>query len=47
VEKSEAEPVVNKVIKGKENPLYGQFSYKAKWLSLYKMVTYVMQKILP
>lgn len=26
----EAEPCINKVIKGKENPLYGQFSYKAK-----------------
>jgi type I restriction enzyme M protein len=26
----EAEPVINKVIKGKENPLYGQFSYKGK-----------------
>ncbi|MEQ1452787.1 type I restriction-modification system subunit M [Acinetobacter seifertii] len=25
---AEAEPVINKVIKGKENPLYGQFSYK-------------------
>jgi type I restriction enzyme M protein len=25
-----AEPVVNKVIKGAENPLYGQFSYKGK-----------------
>lgn len=27
---TEAEPVVNKVIKGKENPLYGQFNYKGK-----------------
>ncbi|MFW1810919.1 N-6 DNA methylase [Acinetobacter ursingii] len=26
----EAEPVINKVIKGKENPLYGQFNYKGK-----------------
>ncbi len=26
----EAEPVINKVVKSKENPLYGQFSYKAK-----------------
>ncbi|MGG2096839.1 class I SAM-dependent DNA methyltransferase [Acinetobacter haemolyticus] len=26
----EAEPVINKVIKGKENPLYGQFSYQGK-----------------
>lgn len=26
----EAEPVINKVIKGKENSLYGQFSYKDK-----------------
>lgn len=26
----EAEPVINKVIKAKENPLYGQFSYKGK-----------------
>lgn len=26
----EAEPCINKMIKGKENPLYGQFSYKAK-----------------
>lgn len=26
----EAEPCINKVIKGKENPLYGQFSYKGK-----------------
>ncbi|MFW2100091.1 type I restriction-modification system subunit M [Acinetobacter johnsonii] len=27
---ADAEPVVNKVIKGKENPLYGQFSYQGK-----------------
>lgn len=27
---SEAEPVINKVIKAKENPLYGQFSYQGK-----------------
>ena len=27
---SEAEPVINKVIKAKENPLYGQFTYKGK-----------------
>ena len=27
---ADAEPVINKVIKGKENPLYGQFSYKGK-----------------
>lgn len=27
---ADAEPVVNKVIKGSENPLYGQFSYKGK-----------------
>lgn len=26
----EAEPVINKVIKAQENPLYGQFSYKGK-----------------
>ncbi|ELW84360.1 TPA: SAM-dependent DNA methyltransferase [Acinetobacter nosocomialis] len=26
----EAEPVINKVVKAKENPLYGQFSYKGK-----------------
>ncbi|MFW1762270.1 type I restriction-modification system subunit M [Acinetobacter calcoaceticus] len=26
----EAEPVINKVVKGTENPLYGQFSYKGK-----------------
>lgn len=26
----EAEPVINKVIKAKENPFYGQFSYKGK-----------------
>ena len=26
----EAEPVINKVIKAKENPLYGQFTYKGK-----------------
>jgi len=26
----EAEPVINKVVKVKENPLYGQFSYKGK-----------------
>lgn len=26
----EAEPVINKVIKAKENPLYGQFSYQGK-----------------
>lgn len=26
----EAEPVINKVIKAKENPLYGQFNYKGK-----------------
>lgn len=26
----EAEPVISKVIKAKENPLYGQFSYKGK-----------------
>uniref|UniRef100_UPI00024865A9 type I restriction-modification system subunit M n=1 Tax=Acinetobacter sp. P8-3-8 TaxID=1029823 RepID=UPI00024865A9 len=26
----DAEPVVNKVVKGTENPLYGQFSYKGK-----------------
>lgn len=26
----EAEPVINKIIKGKENPLYGQFSYQGK-----------------
>lgn len=27
---ADAEPVVNKVVKGAENPLYGQFSYKGK-----------------
>ena len=27
---ADAEPVINKVIKGKENPLYGQFSYQGK-----------------
>lgn len=27
---ADAEPVMNKVIKGKENPLYGQFNYKGK-----------------
>lgn len=27
---ADAEPVVNKVIKGAENPLYGQFSYQGK-----------------
>ena len=27
---ADAEPVINKVIKGAENPLYGQFSYKGK-----------------
>jgi type I restriction enzyme M protein len=27
---ADAEPVVNKVINGKENPLYGQFSYQGK-----------------
>ncbi|WP_419819740.1 type I restriction-modification system subunit M [Acinetobacter sp.] len=27
---ADAEPVVNKIIKGSENPLYGQFSYKGK-----------------
>ncbi len=27
---AEAEPVINKVVKAKENPLYGQFSYKGK-----------------
>lgn len=27
---ADAEPVVNKVIKGAENPLYGQFTYKGK-----------------
>ncbi|MDN5512466.1 class I SAM-dependent DNA methyltransferase [Acinetobacter sp.] len=27
---ADAEPVVNKVIKGAENPIYGQFSYKGK-----------------
>ncbi|MFV5427023.1 class I SAM-dependent DNA methyltransferase [Acinetobacter towneri] len=27
---AEAEPVINKVVKGAENPLYGQFSYKGK-----------------
>ncbi len=27
---ADAEPVINKVIKDKENPLYGQFSYKGK-----------------
>lgn len=27
---AEAEPVINKAIKGKENPLYGQFSYQGK-----------------
>ena len=27
---ADAEPVVNKVIKGAENPFYGQFSYKGK-----------------
>lgn len=27
---ADAEPVVNKIIKGAENPLYGQFSYKGK-----------------
>ncbi len=26
----EAEPVINKVVKAKENPLYGQFSYQGK-----------------
>ena len=27
---ADAEPVINKVIKGAENPLYGQFAYKGK-----------------
>ena len=27
---ADAEPVINKVVKGAENPLYGQFSYKGK-----------------
>lgn len=27
---ADAEPVINKVVKGTENPLYGQFSYKGK-----------------
>ncbi|MGA6878980.1 type I restriction-modification system subunit M [Acinetobacter sp. AND/436] len=27
---ADAEPVINKVVKGSENPLYGQFSYKGK-----------------
>ena len=27
---AEAEPVINKVVKGSENPLYGQFAYKGK-----------------
>ncbi len=27
---ADAEPVINKVVKGAENPLYGQFSYKCK-----------------
>ena len=27
---ADAEPVINKVVKGVENPLYGQFSYKGK-----------------
>lgn len=27
---ADAEPVVNKVVKGTENPLYGQFAYKGK-----------------
>ncbi len=27
---ADAEPVVNKVVKGAENPLYGQFAYKGK-----------------
>ena len=27
---AEAEPVINKVVKGAENPLYGQFAYKGK-----------------
>ncbi|MDY6457155.1 type I restriction-modification system subunit M [Acinetobacter faecalis] len=27
---TDAEPVINKVIKGAENPLYGQFAYKGK-----------------
>ncbi|MDM1262539.1 SAM-dependent DNA methyltransferase [Acinetobacter indicus] len=27
---AEAEPVINKVVKGTENPLYGQFNYKGK-----------------
>ncbi|WP_411687632.1 type I restriction-modification system subunit M [Acinetobacter indicus] len=27
---ADAEPVINKVVKGSENPLYGQFNYKGK-----------------
>ncbi|MDV4313595.1 class I SAM-dependent DNA methyltransferase [Acinetobacter indicus] len=27
---ADAEPVINKVVKGSENPLYGQFAYKGK-----------------
>lgn len=39
-----AEPVVNKVVKGAENPLYGQFAYQGKVVEFVQDGDYVMRK---
>src|SRR5690554_5786616 len=44
---ADAEPVINKVVKGSEIRWMVSLAIKAKWLSLYRMVIRVMRKTLP